>query len=142
MPKVKEKIMNKILIICDGEKIILDTIKTVSDIYYLLVMNKENKFLLINNDLLCNEGFNKEILINPSYITLVKDITPTEILEENMIGVTSQPLANKNKLEISEPIIKSSEVVTINTGEFGSVSISKDRIKEELNKPFRIDLFK
>ena len=121
---------------------ILDTIKTVSDIYYLLVMNKENKFLLINNDLLCNEGFNKEILINPSYITLVKDITPTEILEENMIGVTSQPLANKNKLEISEPIIKSSEVVTINTGEFGSVSISKDRIKEELNKPFRIDLFK
>ena len=134
--------MNKILIICDGEKIILDTIKTVSDIYYLLVMNKENKFLLINNDLLCNEGFNKEILINPSYITLVKDITPTEILEENMIGVTSQPLANKNKLEISEPIIKSSEVVTINTGEFGSVSISKDRIKEELNKPFRIDLFK
>ncbi len=64
------------------------------------------------------------------------------ILEENMIGVTSQPLANKNKLEISEPIIKSSEVVTINTGEFGSVSISKDRIKEELNKPFRIDLFK
>lgn len=142
MPKVKEKIMNKILIICDGEKIILDTIKTVSDIYYLLVMNKENKFLLINNDLLCNEGFNKEILINPSYITLVKDITPTEILEENMIGVTSQPLANKNKLEISEPIIKSSEVVTINTGEFGSVSISKDRTKEELNKPFRIDLFK
>ena len=142
MPKVKEKIMNRILIICDGEKIILDTIKTVSDIYYLLVMNKENKFLLINNDLLCNEGFNKEILINPSYITLVKDITPTEILEENMIGVTSQPLANKNKLEISEPIIKSSEVVTINTGEFGSVSISKDRIKEELNKPFRIDLFK
>ena len=142
MPKVKEKIMNKILIICDGEKIILDTIKTVSDIYYLLVMNKENKFLLINNDLLCNEGFNKEILINPSYITLVKDITSTEILEENMIGVTSQPLANKNKLEISEPIIKSSEVVTINTGEFGSVSISKDRIKEELNKPFRIDLFK
>ncbi|HDN2450481.1 TPA: hypothetical protein P1J72_003836, partial [Clostridioides difficile] len=81
-------------------------------------------------------------LINPSYITLVKDITPTEILEENMIGVTSQPLANKNKLEISEPIIKSSEVVTINTGEFGSVSISKDRTKEELNKPFRIDLFK
>ena len=142
MPKVKEKIMNKILIICDGEKIILDTSKTVSDIYYFLVMNKEDKFLLINNDLLCNEGFNKEILINPSYITLVKDITPTEILEENMIGVTSQPLANKNKLEISEPIIKSSEVVTINTGEFGSVSISKDRIKEELNKPFRIDLFK
>ena len=134
--------MNKILIICDGEKIILDTIKTVSDIYCLLVMNEENKFLLINNDLLCNEGFNKEILINPSYITLVKDITPTEILEENMIGVTSQPLANKNKLEISEPIIKSSEVVTINTGEFGSVSISKERIKEELNKPFRIDLFK
>lgn len=134
--------MNKILIICDGEKIILDTIKTVSDIYCLLVMNEENKFLLINNDLLCNEGFNKEILINPSYITLVKDITPTEILEENMIGVTSQPLANKNKLEISEPIIKSSEVVTINTGEFGSVSISKDRIKEESNKPFRIDLFK
>ena len=186
--------MNKILIKCDGAEIVLDTIRTVSDLVQILELNLKNPFLLINNFTLDDEGFKDEIVINPHFVTLVKDITPSNywtnkivleknvygwpayalakeikenkivffndeeiefkdlrikriehsqiILEENMIGVTSQPLANKNKLEISEPIIKSSEVVTINTGEFGSVSISKDRIKEELNKPFRIDLFK
>lgn len=57
----------------------------------------------------------------------------------------SEPLVNKNKMEVSSPLLKSNEVVIINTGEFGSISISKERIskeriKKELNKPFEIGL--
>nr|UVN04753.1 MAG: hypothetical protein [Bacteriophage sp.]UWG84475.1 MAG: hypothetical protein [Bacteriophage sp.] len=52
----------------------------------------------------------------------------------------SEPLVNKNKMKVSSPLLKSNEVVIINTGEFGSISISKERIKKELNKPFEIGL--
>lgn len=52
----------------------------------------------------------------------------------------SEPLVNKNKMEVSSPLLKSNEVVIINTGEFGSISISKERISKELNKPFEIGL--
>ncbi len=52
----------------------------------------------------------------------------------------SEPLVNKNKMEVSSPLFKSSEVVIINTSEFGSISIGKERIKKELNKPFEIGL--
>ena len=52
----------------------------------------------------------------------------------------SEPLVNKNKMKVSSPLLKSNEVVIINTGEFESISISKERIKKELNKPFEIGL--
>ena len=57
-----------------------------------------------------------------------------------MLKSNSITLSNKNKMEISESILKSNEVVIINTSEFGSISISKERIKKELNKPFEIGL--
>lgn len=52
-----------------------------------------------------------------------------------------EPLCNKNTVDKSRPLLKSSQIV-INTGELGlgKVSISKDFIKEELNKRF-INLF-
>lgn len=48
-----------------------------------------------------------------------------------------EPLCNKNIVDKSMPLLKSSQIV-INTGELGlgKVSISKDFIKEELNKRF------
>ena len=75
--------MNKILIKCDGNEIILDTIRTVSDIARLLELNEHNNLLLINNKLLSDELFKEEIAINPSFVTLVKDITAkdTESIE-------------------------------------------------------------
>ena len=55
-----------------------------------------------------------------------------------MLKSNSITLSNKNKMEISESILKSNEVVIINTGELGlgKVSISKEYIEKQLNKPF------
>lgn len=184
--------MNKILIKCDGEVVILDTIRTVSDIRVILELNRENYLFTINNITLEDEGFKDEVVINPRFVTLVKDITPSNywsnkiVLENDVYGwptsalakeikdnkivffndeeiafkdlrikniehskiiltkkefifeKNSIPLVNKNKMEISESILKSNEVAIINTGELGlgKVSISKEYIEKQLNKPF------
>ena len=184
--------MNKILIKCDGEVVILDTIRTVSDIRVILELNRENYLFTINNVTLEDEGFKDEVVINPRFVTLVKDITPSNywsnkiVLENDVYGwptsalakeikdnkivffndeeiafkdlrikniehskiiltkkefifeKNSIPLVNKNKMEISESILKSNEVAIINTGELGlwKVSISKEYIEKQLNKPF------
>ncbi len=84
--------MNKILIKCDGAEIVLDTIRTVSDLVQILELNLKNPFLLINNFTLDDEGFKDEIVINPRFVTLVKDITPSNywtnkiVLEKNVYG--------------------------------------------------------
>jgi hypothetical protein len=165
--------MNKILIKCDGEVVILDTIRTVSDIRVILELNRENYLFTINNVTLEDEGFKDEVVINPRFVTLVKDITPSNywsnkiVLENDVYGwptsalakeikdnkivffndeeiafkdlrikniehskiiltkkefifeKNSIPLVNKNKMEISESILKSNEVAIINTGELG-----------------------
>ena len=47
-------------------------------VYKLLELNEHNNLLLINNKLLSDDLFKEEIAINPSFVTLVKDITPKD----------------------------------------------------------------
>ncbi|UWD54984.1 MAG: hypothetical protein [Bacteriophage sp.] len=70
--------MNKILIKCDGGNIILNTVRTVSDIVQILELNLEKPFVLIDKCTLNDEGFEDKVVINPRFVTLVKDITHKE----------------------------------------------------------------
>ena len=95
--------MNKLLIKCYGSEIVLDTIRTVSDLVQILELNLKNPFLLINNFTLDDEGFKEEIVINPRFVTLVKDITPSNywtnkiVLEKNVYGWPVYALAKEIK---------------------------------------------
>lgn len=85
--------MNKILIKCDGNEMVVDTIRTVADIVKLLQLNSHHKLLLINSKLLSDELFKGEFAINPSFVTLVKDITK----EVNCLGPTKVVLKIDNE---------------------------------------------
>ncbi len=127
MPKVKEKTMNKILIKCDGEKIVLNTIRTISDIVRLLELNRESRLLLIDNHMLDDEGFKEEIVINPRFITLVKDITLNETqevktcicIDNNKVATqlrndeVLQDLANKITNEIKKQQRNSCSIINV-----------------------------
>lgn len=60
--------MNKILLICDGKEIILNTKECVCEIAACLNCNMENEFVVI-------EDAERQIAIVPSKVTLIEDIT-------------------------------------------------------------------
>lgn len=66
--------MNKILLICDGKEIILNTTKCVCEIAACLNYNMENEFVVI-------EDAEREIAIKPSKVTLIEDITKKSHLD-------------------------------------------------------------
>lgn len=67
--------MNKILIKCDGEEIILDTNRKVSEIARVIQYNLEYGLTVLNSFILEDEAFKEEIALEPSKVTLIKDIT-------------------------------------------------------------------
>lgn len=136
--------MNKILIKGDGYEVILDTIRTVSEIEQLLRLNIKNDLLLINNFMLSDEGFKDEIVINPRFVTLVKDITPSNywtnkiVLEKNVYGWPAYALAKE---------IKENKIVFFNDEEVEFKDLRIKRIehsqiiltKKDLNIEYYLD---
>lgn len=57
--------MNKILIVCGGKEIVIETKSTVKEIADFIEMRKENEFVKINSN----------TVISPYDVTLIKDIT-------------------------------------------------------------------
>ena len=90
---------------------------------------KDNKIVFFNDEEIAFKDLRIKNIEHSKIILTKKEF----IFEKNSI-----PLVNKNKMEISESILKSNEVAIINTGELGlrKVSISKEYIEKQLNKPF------
>ena len=80
----KEK-LNKILIRCDGEDIIINTIREVAEIARVLEWNRELDILTLDKSVLLDEGFENEIAINPRAVTLIKYMNDDCIKKENII---------------------------------------------------------
>ncbi|MGG7058723.1 hypothetical protein ACQPUZ_10535 [Clostridium tertium] len=81
--------MNKILIRCDGEDIIIDTIRKVSEISWFIEVNSNKQLIVLNDITLEDEGFKDEIAINPRAVTLIKEVTEDEsiIPLESSVGI-------------------------------------------------------
>ena len=90
--------MNKILIRCDGKDIILNTNRKISEVYKFVILNERNTLIPINSVTLEDESFKEEIIIKPTKVTLIQDITNNE---------TIIPLDNKVGLdEFAKELIK------------------------------------
>ena len=119
------KKLNKILIRCDGEDIIIDTIRKVSEISRLIKFNLDEQLIVLNDMLLEDEGFKDEIAINPRAVTLIKEVTEDEsiIPLENSIGIDK--LATEVIKRINENNKNKKNILNIGSEEIGRVAVDK-----------------
>lgn len=86
--------MNKILLVYDGEEIVLITKTKVEDIVSFFNLNSDEQFVLL-------ESIDGKIGLNPRLVTLIKDITkekdvPSKNLECN-VNIDAKKLAARIK---------------------------------------------
>jgi len=122
---VNHKRLNKILIRCDGEDIIIDTIRKVSEISWFIEVNSDEQLIVLDDIALEDEGFKAEIAINPRAVTLIKEVTD----DESIIPLENSAWINKLATEVIKRINENNKnqeiILNIGSKEIGRVTADK-----------------